>query len=98
MKALSVVNGPDGGVLELIDVPKPTPRPTELLVAVGASTISYGDTLLLRDPGRVVRTPASFYEDDRPPASLPGPTVGGGEFAGTVVGAGPDVVGYRAGD
>ena len=38
MKAMVIVQGKEGGRLELRDVPKPEPGPAELLVRVKATT------------------------------------------------------------
>ncbi|MEO6571814.1 MAG: NADPH:quinone oxidoreductase family protein, partial [Ilumatobacteraceae bacterium] len=61
----------------------PAPGPGQLLVEVGAASVTFPDTLMLQDKYQFKATP---------------PYVPGGEVAGVVVGLGDDVDGWSIGD
>lgn len=87
MKAMVIVPGPDGGVLELRDVPEPQPQDQELLIRVKATALNRAD--LAQRSGNY------------PAPSLSGGdnlVVGGLEAAGEVVGMGTAVSGFATGD
>lgn len=84
MKALFVVPGPEGGVFEFREVPRPRPGPGEVSVAVRAAGVNRGELLarpLLRSDNPTVK-----------------PTQAGIEFAGEIVALGDGVSGWKAGD
>lgn len=49
MKACRIVPGPDGGRLEIQDIPTPTPGPGQILVRVMASGLNRGEIKLVRE-------------------------------------------------
>ncbi len=86
MKAMFVIPDPNGGVVELRDVPQPAPKDGELLVRVRASTINRAE--LARRRGAYQRPGVDSFV----------PSISGGEFAGEVVVLGREVSGFQAGD
>lgn len=82
MKAVQIdrFGGPE--VLEIVEVPKPEPGPSEVLVRVRAAGVNFADTLMREN--RYVVTP-------------PLPSVLGSEVAGVVEAVGRDVVGLAVG-
>ena len=84
MKAIFLVPGPDGGVYEYREVPAPSPKGDLVLVKVRAAGTNRGE--LLARPG--------FRSSN--PALKPMPS--GVEFAGEIVGVGPDATGWRVGE
>lgn len=84
MRALVVDSlGPDYSGVSLKDLPTPTPRPGEVLVAVKAASINFPDLLMTRGEYQM-----------KPPL----PFVGGMELAGEVVALGEGVETYAVGD
>jgi NADPH2:quinone reductase len=84
MKAWFVVPGPEGGLLELREIPRPTAGENEVLVRIEASAINRGELInrpLLRLDNPRIR-----------------PTRGGSEFAGEIVALGPGVTRWKVGD
>ncbi len=83
MKALSIrrYKAP----VELVDVPRPTPGPGDLLVRVRAASVNPLD-LKIRDGAVRVLVPYSF------------PLVLGNDLAGDVISVGPGVAKFKAGD
>jgi NADPH2:quinone reductase len=84
MKALFAVPGPEGGVYEFREIPIPTPRPGEVLVAVRAAGTNRGELLarpLLRSDNPAVK-----------------PMRTGIEFAGEIAALGEGVKGWKPGD
>jgi len=87
MKAIVIIPGMEGGTLELRDVPKPEPRPGELLIRVKATALNRAD--LYQRQGtypRQVRAGDGLL------------SVAGLEAAGEVGGMGDDVAGFAVGD
>ncbi len=80
--------GPE--VVESVQLPLPTPGPADLLVRVRACGIHAGDVRLMRGDPYLVRLAFGIR---RPRARTRGMDV-----AGTVVGVGSDVTGFRVGD
>ena len=84
MKAVFVVPGPDGGVFESRDVPRPSPGPGEVLIAIRAAGLNRGELIarpLLRSDNPALR-----------------PARAGGEFAGVIESLGEGVSRWSAGD
>jgi NADPH:quinone reductase len=84
MKAIFLVPGPDGGVYEYREVPAPSPKGDLVVVKVRAAGTNRGE--LLARPG--------FRSSN--PALKPMPS--GVEFAGEIVGVGPDATGWHVGE
>ena len=83
LKAYEIVS-PDGvDSLQLADRPTPEPGHGQILVRVRASSINYRDLLTVEDP--VARR-------------LPYPRIPNSDCAGEVIGVGPSVDGFKAGD
>jgi NADPH:quinone reductase-like Zn-dependent oxidoreductase len=85
--------GPE--VVEVAEVPKPTPKDNEVLVRIRATTVSSGD---LR--ARSLNIPGGFGFMARPVFGLFGPRrpILGTELAGVVESVGPAVTRFKAGD
>ncbi len=75
------VGGPE--ILELDELPDPTPGAGEVLIAVKACGVNYPDVLII---------------EDRYQFKPPRPFAPGGEVAGVVEAVGPGVAGYKPGD
>jgi len=82
-------------VLEVIEVPKPTPKPNEILVKVEATTVTSGDVRL-----RGSDFPPLFWLPARLLFGLfrPKKQILGHEFSGTVEAVGKDVEVFQVGD
>lgn len=82
-------------VLRLVDIPRPTPKATEVLVKVKASTVTFGDCELrnLTLPAWT-RFPVRLIMGYRTPRRL----IPGMEFAGVVESVGRDASGFKPGD
>jgi 2-desacetyl-2-hydroxyethyl bacteriochlorophyllide A dehydrogenase len=95
MKAIlcTAYGGPD--VLRLVDVEKPTPKPTEVLVKVVASTVTFGDCEIrnLTLPAWT-RFPVRMIMGYRKPKRL----IPGMEFSGVVESVGNKVTNFKPGD
>jgi NADPH2:quinone reductase len=87
MKAVVIVLNKNGGTLELRDMPKPEPRPNELLVRVKATALNRAD--LFQRQGTYPR---------QVKAGDGKMTIAGLEAAGEVAAMGADVVGFSIGD
>lgn len=85
--------GPD--VVTLARMPKPTPKPDEILVAIRATTVNSGDWR-----ARSLELPAGFRLLGRLVFGLRGPRqpILGTEFAGVVEAVGSEVTRFRPGD
>ena len=84
MKAWQITrNGDPVDVLELAEVPTPTPGPGQLLVRVLAAVANFPDVLMCQGTYQV-----------RPPL----PFTPGAELCGEVVQPGPEAPGFAAGD
>ncbi len=84
MKAVFVVPAPDGGVFEPREVPRPSPGPGEVLIAIRAAGLNRGELLarpLIRSDNPALR-----------------PTRAGGEFAGVIEALGDGVTDWQVGD
>lgn len=77
-------------VLELRDVPRPTPAPDEVLVQVVAVSVTAGDWHLLRADPFLVRLMFGLTKPKHP--------ILGGDVAGRVVEVGSEVTRFRVGD
>lgn len=84
MRAVVVSEYGDASVLKIVEVEKPKPKPTEILVKVRATSLNRAD--LMQRMG--------FYPDPFPGAH----EIPGLEFAGTVEDCGSAVTKWRAGD
>ncbi|CCH31683.1 NAD(P)-dependent alcohol dehydrogenase [Actinosynnema sp. NPDC047251] len=80
--------GPD--VLELTDLPTPTPGDGEVLVRVRAASLNYADWLFLTGTPYVLRLAAGVRRPRNP--------VRGTDLAGVVEAVGPGVTAHRPGD
>jgi NADPH:quinone reductase-like Zn-dependent oxidoreductase len=78
-------------VLRLEEVPKPSPSDDEVLVAVHAAAVNYGDWALLRGKPFVVRMMSGGL-------LKPGQTILGADIAGRVEAAGTNVKQFQPGD
>ncbi len=88
MKAMVIVQGDQGGRLELRGVPEPEPGPEEILMRVEAAAVNRGDIYMVTGsyfpPG---------YRAASPPIQIPGQ-----EAAGVVLKMGRDASGFAVGD
>jgi NADPH:quinone reductase len=82
MRAVHCVHNGEPRDLRVVDIPEPTPGPGEVLVAVEAAGLGYADGLQIRGGYQVKR---------------PLPFIPGGELAGRVIAAGPDIDGVWVG-
>lgn len=82
-------------VLQLKDVPKPTPRDNEVLIQTRATTVTSGDWRV-----RSLHVPAGFGLPARLALGISGPKqpILGTELAGVVESIGKDVTKFKAGD
>jgi NADPH2:quinone reductase len=87
MKAMVVVQGKEGGRLELQNVPKPKPLSGQLLVRVKATSVNRADLYQVQ----------GTYDPTKPPA-VDSVEMAGLEAAGEVAGMGTDVSGFSIGD
>jgi len=86
MKAVVIIPGSEGGLLEVRDVPEPEPGPGELLVSVKATALNRAD--LYQRMGRYPKQATTGGEV----------TIAGLEAAGEVSGMGADATGFSIGD
>jgi putative PIG3 family NAD(P)H quinone oxidoreductase len=84
MRAVVITRPGPPEVLEVLEVPRPSPGPDELLIRVRSSALNRAD--IMQREGRYPPPPGV-------PADIPGI-----EFAGEVAGAGNSVRGWREGD
>lgn len=84
MRAVVITNHGDPSVLKVVDVEKPEPKSSEILVKIRATSLNRAD--LMQRMG--------FYPDPFPGAN----DIPGLEFAGTVVSCGESVKTWRVGD
>lgn len=77
-------------VLVVRDVPRPTPGPTDVLVAVRATTVAPGDYFLLLGRPYVVRLVYGLTRPNNPIVGI--------DFAGEVVAVGAEVTRFAPGD
>ncbi len=84
---MAIIPGPDGGRLELREVPDPEPKPEELFIRVKATAVNRADVYQLQG---TYPKPAA--------GSDASPTIAGLECAGEVAGMGEKVTGWSAGD
>jgi NADPH2:quinone reductase len=84
MKAMVIVPGKEGGTLELRDLPKPEPKPGELLMRVRATALNRADLYQLKGT-HPTQSRGSF-------------TLAGLEAAGEVFAFGEKVSGFKIGD
>jgi NADPH:quinone reductase-like Zn-dependent oxidoreductase len=91
VKAIILDSGKTPEALKMQEVPKPTPRPNELLVRVRASSVCRGDVNLRRIP-RMILVPLGLLFGFKP-MKIPGV-----EFAGVVEATGASVRVFKPGD
>ena len=84
MKAMVIVPGKDGGTLDFREIPKPEPKPGELLMRVKATALNRADLYQLKGT--------------HPTQSRGSLSLAGLEAAGEVVAFGENVSGFKAGD
>jgi NADPH2:quinone reductase len=83
MRALQCHQTGGSDALAVEDVQDPSPGPGEVMVAVGAASVNFVDTLVV----------AGRYQIPFAPPFIPG-----SDFAGTVAAVGPGVTGFAVGD
>lgn len=95
MKAIICTKYGSPDVLQLVDVPKPTPKANEILVKVVATTVTTGDAKT-----RAFVVPSGFWLPARLALGLRGPRkpILGHEFAGDVEAVGSAVTQFKVGD
>jgi NADPH:quinone reductase-like Zn-dependent oxidoreductase len=96
MKAVSWTRyGVPAAALEVIEIEAPTPKDGELLIRVGASSVTAGDSRV-----RALRVPTGFGLFTRLAFGLRAPraTIPGMSFSGEVVAVGDEVKSFRVGD
>jgi NADPH:quinone reductase-like Zn-dependent oxidoreductase len=77
-------------VLEITEVDKPTPTDNQVLVKVHASSVNFGNLVLLKGEPFLARFAFGFF---KPKYSIPG-----GDFAGRVEAVGKNVTQFQPGD
>ena len=80
-------------VLQVKEVPKPTPKDNEVLVRIHASTVTGGDALVRHAGTMMWLIMRLFMGEKKPKIIIPGQ-----EFAGEVEAAGKDVKLFKKGD
>jgi NADPH:quinone reductase-like Zn-dependent oxidoreductase len=90
MKAMVYTEYGPPGVLQLKDVPRPTPLDDEVLIKVHATTVNRTDCGFLRAKPSFVRFVSGFFRPKR--------TILGNEFAGEIEAAGKNVKSFVIGD
>ena len=95
MKAIVANKFGNADVLQLRDVPKPTPQANEILVKVKATTVSAGDIRM-----RSLDVPLAFWLPARLTLGFTKPKnpIYGMELAGEVAAVGPAVTRFKVGD
>lgn len=91
MKAIVCTKSGSPDVLQLVELDRPIPKQTEILVKVKASSVTIGDVKLRRIP-RFITVPLGFLLGFKPMK------ITGVEFAGTVEAMGSDVNLFSKGD
>ncbi len=95
MKAMVIVRGKEGGILELRDLPRPEPGPEDLLIRVKATSLNRADIYQLKGTF-ATQAPTGGLTTQAAPS---GPAVIAGlEAAGEVAGIGKNVAGFSVGD
>ena len=84
MKAVYLVPTRDGGVFEYRETDRPSPRGTQVLIAVRAAGVNRGELLML-----------DGFRSSNPRLK---PVPSGIEFAGDIVEVGPDATGWHVGE
>ncbi|MGY5860538.1 MAG: NAD(P)-dependent alcohol dehydrogenase [Candidatus Thorarchaeota archaeon] len=96
MKAVIWTNYGGPEVLELREIPKPTPKSNEVLIKIVATTVTAGDCEMRRmDTAMHYRIPMRMYVGLRKPTRI---TILGMELAGIVESIGNDVTKFKPGD
>jgi NADPH:quinone reductase-like Zn-dependent oxidoreductase len=90
MKAIECKNYGSVDVLQINEVPRPTPKPNEVLVRNYATTISSADTMMRIGKPYIGRLYLGLKRPNKP--------ILGFEFAGEVVEVGSDVRNFKPGD
>ncbi|OHD81366.1 MAG: hypothetical protein A3J97_11895 [Spirochaetes bacterium RIFOXYC1_FULL_54_7] len=91
MEAIVINPGKDADALQIQDIPRPAPRPDELLVRVRASSVCRGDVNLRRIP-KLILAPMGLLFGFKP-TKIPGV-----EFAGIIEAVGASVIRFKPGD
>ncbi len=103
MKAMVVTKYGSPDVLQLKDIPKPSPKDTEVLVKIYAVSVNYGD-LVARNFGNISAAEFNMPSIFLLPAKMefgfrkPKKQILGSEFAGDIEAIGKDVTRFKVGD
>ncbi len=90
MKAVTRTKYGSPEVLEIKEIPKPTPKDNELLIQVCATTVNRTDCGILTGKPYIIRAFVGLYK--------PSHKVPGTDFAGKVEEVGKNVGGFKIGD
>ena len=90
MKAIVATAYGSPDVLELQEVPKPTPSASEVLIKVHATSLNSADWRLMRADPIFIRFAMGFRQPKQP--------IGGSDVAGTIEAVGEDVTDFNIGD
>jgi NADPH:quinone reductase-like Zn-dependent oxidoreductase len=90
MKAMVYKNYGDSSQLQLLEIPKPTPKDDEILVQIKAASLNAADKHLLHGNPILVRLQYGLF--------APTKQILGADVAGVVVGVGENVQTFRVGD
>ncbi len=90
MKAIIQTEYGTADVLKLVEMDKPAPGPTEVLVKIEATSLNAYDWHLMRAEPFIVRLSMGFSKPNNP--------IRGADIAGVVEAVGPEVTEFRVGD